>query len=173
MSAQVAALVFVFVCVLGSTLSLQQPQDTRGKHITAHYITQSDIRSRRLDDVSSQTLKLASLLSFDEAVLLSLRPASIQSTFSRPTSHSLQPFSRCAFLNFDLDCLSTKDNFKRLSNMLAKARHDEIKEKMQALKDLYTSRHYTQCAKFGERLLSEVDIKVCKHVHCAFPSQPR
>jgi hypothetical protein len=31
---------------------------------------------------------------------------------------------------------------------------------MQALKDLYAGRHYTQCANYGERLLGEVDNKV-------------
>ncbi|KAF1932264.1 uncharacterized protein M421DRAFT_416986 [Didymella exigua CBS 183.55] len=31
----------------------------------------------------------------------------------------------------------------------------ELKEKMAALKSLYASRHYSQCAKFGELLLSE------------------
>ena len=35
------------------------------------------------------------------------------------------------------------------------ARYHELKEKMAALKSLYASRHYSQCAKFGELLLSE------------------
>jgi hypothetical protein len=38
---------------------------------------------------------------------------------------------------------------------------------MQALKDLYLNRHYTQCAKFGERLLGEVDTDVSRHTRCA------
>lgn len=37
-----------------------------------------------------------------------------------------------------------------------------LKAKMQALKDLYASRHYTQCASFGERLLGDINDKVCK-----------
>ncbi|KAF3046478.1 hypothetical protein E8E12_010011 [Didymella heteroderae] len=36
------------------------------------------------------------------------------------------------------------------------ARYRELKEKMAALKSLYASRHYSQCAKFGELLLSEI-----------------
>lgn len=35
------------------------------------------------------------------------------------------------------------------------SRYRELKEKMAALKSLYASRHYSQCAKFGELLLSE------------------
>jgi hypothetical protein len=58
---------------------------------------------------------------------------------------------------------SANDNFNRLSRMLAQATHDASKEKMQVLKELYTSRHYTQCAKFGERLLDEANNEVCKY----------
>ncbi|KAJ4989209.1 hypothetical protein SVAN01_05288 [Stagonosporopsis vannaccii] len=36
------------------------------------------------------------------------------------------------------------------------ARYRELREKMAALKSLYASRHYSQCAKFGELLLSEI-----------------
>ncbi|KZM27226.1 uncharacterized protein EKO05_0002270 [Ascochyta rabiei] len=36
------------------------------------------------------------------------------------------------------------------------ARYRELKEKLAALKSLYASRHYSQCAKFGELLLSEM-----------------
>jgi hypothetical protein len=65
-----------------------------------------------------------------------------------------------------LDSLSANDNFRRLSKMLAQATYDEMKEKLQVLNDLYTSRHYTQCAKFGERLLDETNDKVCEHNAC-------
>ncbi|KAF3001980.1 hypothetical protein E8E13_007724 [Curvularia kusanoi] len=41
-------------------------------------------------------------------------------------------------------------------------RYRELKEKMAALKSLYASRHYSQCAKFGELLLSESHDQVCK-----------
>ncbi|KAF9699430.1 hypothetical protein EKO04_002267 [Ascochyta lentis] len=40
--------------------------------------------------------------------------------------------------------------------MMDQARYRELKEKMTALKSLYASRHYSQCAKFGELLLSEM-----------------
>lgn len=53
--------------------------------------------------------------------------------------------------------------------MAGQARNCEMKHRMQALKDLYLSRHYTRCAKSGERLLGEVDSSVSKHTHCAFP----
>jgi hypothetical protein len=106
-------------------------------------------------------LKLASFFSFDEAVL-SFHSAPAPPASSRPTSHS-QLFAHCTFLSFDLDYLSTIDNFKRLSKMLAQATHDALKEKMQVLKDLYTSRHYTQCTKFGERLLDEANDEVCEY----------
>jgi len=46
--------------------------------------------------------------------------------------------------------------------MLAQAGTYMLKAKMQALKDLYASRHYTQCASFGERLLGDINDKVCK-----------
>ena len=46
--------------------------------------------------------------------------------------------------------------------MLAQAGTYMLKAKMQALKDLYASRHYTQCATFGERLLGDSNDKVCK-----------
>jgi len=36
----------------------------------------------------------------------------------------------------------------------------ELKEKMAALKSLYASRHYSQCAKFGELLLNEIHDQV-------------
>lgn len=44
--------------------------------------------------------------------------------------------------------------------MVNEARHYELKEKMTALKSLYASRHYSQCAKFGELLLSEIHDQV-------------
>jgi hypothetical protein len=53
--------------------------------------------------------------------------------------------------------------------MLAQATHDTLKEKMQVLKDLYSSRHYTQCAKFGERLLDEANDEVCKQRYLCSP----
>jgi hypothetical protein len=146
---------------------------TRGKSIvacTGRFPIRSSILQRvcphQLNALNGLTLKLASLFSFDEAALtfFSARPAS-----SRPTSR-LQLFSHCTFLNFDLDSLSTSDNFKRLSKMLAQATHDELKEKMQVLKELYTSRHYTQCAKFSERLLNETNDEVCKHSAYPFSS---
>jgi hypothetical protein len=40
------------------------------------------------------------------------------------------------------------------------SRYRELKEKMAALKSLYASRHYSQCAKFGELLLSEIHDQV-------------
>src|SRR5690242_369816 len=40
------------------------------------------------------------------------------------------------------------------------ARYRELREKMAALKSLYASRHYSQCAKFGELLLSEIHDQV-------------
>lgn len=40
--------------------------------------------------------------------------------------------------------------------MLAQASWDETREKMQVIKNAYVSRHYTQCAKYGERMLAEV-----------------
>ncbi|KAG9188290.1 hypothetical protein G6011_02213 [Alternaria panax] len=51
--------------------------------------------------------------------------------------------------------------------MFAQARIKTLKEKMQILKDLYTSRRYTQCANLGEHLLGEVDDKV-HPVHSAY-----
>ncbi|KAF1840419.1 uncharacterized protein K460DRAFT_323047 [Cucurbitaria berberidis CBS 394.84] len=44
--------------------------------------------------------------------------------------------------------------------MIIEARYNEMKEKMQVIKDLYLSRHYTQCAMFSERLLSEVHDEI-------------
>jgi hypothetical protein len=148
---------------------------TRGKSIvacTGQFPIRSSILQRvfshQLNVLNDLTLKLASLFSKNSATaavcqssnsalsFLTARPAS-----SRPTSQP-QFFSHCTFLNFNLDCLSTSDNFKRLSKMFAQATHDELKEKMQVLKELYTSRHYTQCAKFGERLLNETNDEVCK-----------
>ncbi|KAH7076421.1 hypothetical protein BKA63DRAFT_532596 [Paraphoma chrysanthemicola] len=51
--------------------------------------------------------------------------------------------------------------------MLIQARWDELRQKMQVIKDLYMSRHYTQCAKYGERLLAEVKAEI-HPVHLAF-----
>jgi hypothetical protein len=49
--------------------------------------------------------------------------------------------------------------------MLAQARINTLKEKMKVLKDLYTSRRYTQCANLGEHLLGDVDDKVRSDAH--------
>lgn len=40
------------------------------------------------------------------------------------------------------------------------SRYRELKEKMAALKSLYASRHYSQCAKLGELLLGEMHDQV-------------
>lgn len=40
------------------------------------------------------------------------------------------------------------------------ARYRELREKMAAVKSLYASRHYSQCAKLGELLLSEMHDQV-------------
>lgn len=40
------------------------------------------------------------------------------------------------------------------------ARYRELREKMAAVKSLYGSRHYSQCAKLGELLLSEMHDQV-------------
>jgi hypothetical protein len=44
--------------------------------------------------------------------------------------------------------------------MLIQARWDEMRQKMQVVKNAYVSRHYAQCAKYGERLLAEVQGEV-------------
>jgi hypothetical protein len=44
--------------------------------------------------------------------------------------------------------------------MLIQARWDEMRAKMHTVKDVYVSRHYTQCAKDGERMLAEVQGEV-------------
>lgn len=67
---------------------------------------------------------------------------------------------------------TTKKNPKKNTysrKMVGQTKNREMKQKMQALKDLYFSRHYTRCARSGERLLGEVDSSVSKHTHCAFP----
>jgi hypothetical protein len=46
--------------------------------------------------------------------------------------------------------------------MLIQARWDEMRQKMQVVKNAYVSRHYAQCAKYGERLLAEVQGEVCQ-----------
>jgi hypothetical protein len=66
----------------------------------------------------------------------------------------------CTFLNFNLDCFLSGNNFQRLRKMLIQARWDEMRQKMQVVKNAYVSRHYTQCAKYGERLLVEVQGEV-------------
>lgn len=40
--------------------------------------------------------------------------------------------------------------------------HDQVlRAKMQSIKALYHTRHYTQCAKYAERVLAEMEDKVC------------
>ncbi|EUC32381.1 hypothetical protein COCCADRAFT_98869 [Bipolaris zeicola 26-R-13] len=51
--------------------------------------------------------------------------------------------------------------------MVGQTKNCEMKQKMQVLKDLYLSRHYTRCAKSGERLLGEVDSSM-HPVHLAY-----
>ncbi|KAL6704750.1 hypothetical protein ACN47E_007671 [Coniothyrium glycines] len=51
--------------------------------------------------------------------------------------------------------------------MIMEARYQELREKMQVIKDLYKSRHYTQCAKYGERLLGEVQSEI-HPIHLAY-----
>jgi hypothetical protein len=51
--------------------------------------------------------------------------------------------------------------------MMAHASVVVLKEKMRALKNLYVSRHYTQCANYGERLLREIDDRVRDSIHDA------
>jgi hypothetical protein len=80
-------------------------------------------------------------------------------------SLAYQPSSRydlpnCTFLNFNLDYFLGKTDTRRLRNMLIQARWDEMRQKMQVVKNAYIGRHYTQCAKLGERLLAEVQGEV-------------
>ncbi|OAL07318.1 hypothetical protein IQ06DRAFT_198010, partial [Phaeosphaeriaceae sp. SRC1lsM3a] len=51
--------------------------------------------------------------------------------------------------------------------MLIQARWDEMRQKMQVVKNAYISRHYTQCAKYGERLLAEVQGEI-HPIHLAY-----
>jgi hypothetical protein len=46
------------------------------------------------------------------------------------------------------------------NNTMDEARYREMRERMAAVKSLYTSRHYSQCAKLGELLLSEMHDQV-------------
>lgn len=39
--------------------------------------------------------------------------------------------------------------------MIIEAQYNEMREKLQFIRDLYRSGHYSQCAKFSERLLGE------------------
>lgn len=50
---------------------------------------------------------------------------------------------------------------------MAHASVNVLKEKMRALKNLYVSRHYTQCANYGERLLREIDDRI-HPIHSAY-----
>ncbi|EAT88417.2 hypothetical protein SNOG_04657 [Parastagonospora nodorum SN15] len=54
--------------------------------------------------------------------------------------------------------------------MLIQARWDELRQKMQVVKNAYVSRHYSQCAKYGERLLAEVQGEPIKihPIHLAY-----
>ncbi|KAH7408343.1 hypothetical protein DE146DRAFT_371406 [Phaeosphaeria sp. MPI-PUGE-AT-0046c] len=51
--------------------------------------------------------------------------------------------------------------------MLIQARWDEMRQKMQVVKDAYISRHYSQCAKYGERLLAQVQGEI-HPIHLAY-----
>ncbi|KAH3968786.1 hypothetical protein HBI56_125880 [Parastagonospora nodorum] len=51
--------------------------------------------------------------------------------------------------------------------MLIQARWDELRQKMQVVKNAYVSRHYSQCAKYGERLLAEVQGEI-HPIHLAY-----
>jgi hypothetical protein len=108
-------------------------------------------------------LKPALFLHFDEATLCFGSSSTPLEASSRPSLHALL-FPHCTFPNFNLICLSADGNPKRLSSMFAQARYDERKENMLSVKNLYVSRHYTQCAKLGERLLSEADNEVRRKV---------
>jgi hypothetical protein len=44
--------------------------------------------------------------------------------------------------------------------MSASAQYNELREKMAVVKNLYCSRHYTQCAKLGDLLLREAHDEV-------------
>lgn len=96
--------------------------------------------------------------------LLGLIPATappLTTTFPTPTwSLLLQPTT---------DKKIPKYKKTYLRKMVGQTKNCEMKQKMQVLKDLYLSRHYTRCAKSGERLLGEVDSSVSKHTRCAFP----
>ena len=46
------------------------------------------------------------------------------------------------------------------NDTMDEARYRELREKMAAVKSLYGSRHYSQCAKLGELLLSEMHDQV-------------
>jgi hypothetical protein len=94
---------------------------------------------------------------FNKRTIVTLDPLFTSSSGPHPASHNLPD---CTFLNFNLDCFLTGDNFQRLRKMLIQARWDEMRQKMQVVKNAYISRHYTQCAKYGERLLVEVQGEV-------------
>lgn len=59
-----------------------------------------------------------------------------------------------------LDDFSINDNTTQRDETMDELRYRALKEKMAALKSLYASRHYSQCAKFGELLLSEIHDQV-------------
>ncbi|KAF1832385.1 hypothetical protein BDW02DRAFT_571120 [Decorospora gaudefroyi] len=51
--------------------------------------------------------------------------------------------------------------------MLAQAKYDGVRERLRAIKKLYASRHYTQCAHFGEQLLREMKDDI-DPIHLAY-----
>lgn len=105
------------------------------------------------------TIPPTSLLFFWQVNTVVTLDSSFNTNFA---SHSKSPHNlpNCTFLNFNLDCFLTGNNTRRLRKMLIQARWDEMRQKMQVVKNAYVSRHYTQCAKYGERLLAEVQGEV-------------
>lgn len=53
-----------------------------------------------------------------------------------------------------------RHTFTQRHDKMDEGRYRELREKMAALKSLYASHHYQQCAKFGELLLSEIHDQV-------------
>jgi hypothetical protein len=49
---------------------------------------------------------------------------------------------------------------ERPSKMPMQPRWAELRAKMQVIKDAYASRHYTQCAKYGEQMLAQLKGEV-------------
>jgi hypothetical protein len=107
-----------------------------------------------------QTAIPAPSLSSAVKIVILDSPSCSSFSSSRPISHNLP---NCTFLNFNLDGFLTGSNTRRLRKMLIQARWDEMRQKLQVVKSAYVSRHYAQCAKYGERLLAEVQGEVSSH----------